>query len=258
MTPSSIPPAGDRDGLSGAGASAPAAEPPGARRAFEAALAEASDGPATGADADEAGPARPKRAGLVLADAVPLAGAPPALAAAPRPGAGAAPAARSGMDAAAIAGPRTAPGGAGTALPAAPKAGAGLRAAHAGPAAPQLASLGQPPGPAGSPAASAAPPAPPRPQAFALALEKAWTASGPRPADGLRLEVLEPGLAIRGLGVTPQLDGSLSMTLFASTHLATAGSEALDRLRRRLEAKGVPVGDLSVDSTAPDWAAGGA
>lgn len=89
-------------------------------------------------------------------------------------------------------------------------------------------------------------------EAMAMMMEKAWLAAQADAAKGMQVQFTDKAFALAGFGVMRMADGGLSLQLAAHQRSTPELERALELMRRRLEAKGVHVGDVSVAEVDPD------
>lgn len=83
---------------------------------------------------------------------------------------------------------------------------------------------------------------------FAAMLDKAWAVSSPEGTKGLQVRFLEPAWPMTAVQLVRQPDGALSVSLAVSGFAAPQVSRSLEGLRKRLEARGLSIGDLTLES----------
>jgi hypothetical protein len=89
-------------------------------------------------------------------------------------------------------------------------------------------------------------------EAMAMMMEKAWLAAQADAAKGMQVQFTDKAFALAGFGVMRMADGGLSLQLASHQRSTPELERALELMRRRLEAKGVHLGDVSVAQADPD------
>ena len=89
-------------------------------------------------------------------------------------------------------------------------------------------------------------------EAMAMMMEKAWLATQADAAKGMSVQFTDKTFALAGFGVMRMADGGLSLQLASHQKSTPELERALELMRRRLEARGVAVGDVRVAEVDPD------